>query len=38
MAIRTQAVLAFLAEWLMALAALFLVFSMTLHQLAGHNQ
>jgi hypothetical protein len=38
MAIRTQAVLAFLAEWLMALAALFLVFSMSLHQLAGHNQ
>lgn len=38
MAIRTQAVLAFLAEWLMALAALFLVFGMSLHQLAGHNQ
>ena len=38
MAIRTQTALAFLAEWLMALTALFLVFSMTVYKLAWHDQ
>ena len=38
MTIRTQPALTFLAEWLMTITALFLVFSMALHKLARHDQ
>jgi len=38
MTVRTQAVLTFLAEWLMAVTAVFFVFGMPLHKRSRHNQ